>query len=763
MAAAGIVALAGAILVTFALAQDAGSPVGKKIVKINVAGNKATAAQEILGQTQVREGQVYTRDTIQEDVRNIVAMGRFDSVTPETEVTPQGVVLTFRVVERPKIESVDFIGARSVKQKDVAAEANLDAGNYMDAGKVAAARQRVLDLYQSKGYHYADVTVDAEALKKNRVVFEIREGPRVRVQKIFFRGNDSLSAGELKKEIETKAYMWIFSPGNLDEKVVKEDVTRIKQHYRDEGYLDVDAGYTVEPLGREDRVAAVFLVKEGPRYRIDSIKFEGNNVFQAHQLRGQMLLQPGQYYTAAAQKHDLKAIRDQLYGAEGYYNTGVEISPRFTDEKGVVNLVVRVNESKQIFVGRINIVGNELTHDKVVRRKIRLYPEQPYNVVEADKSRDDLMATQLFSKVEIAPAAAGQGNERDVLVLVDEARTTSVMFGIGISSDAGLLGNVTLENRNFDLFGWPKTARQLFSSRAFKGAGQTLRIVAEPGTSLNRFQVQFYEPFLMDRPVSLGTNLFFFTRPRESYTESRLGYIVSFGQKFRKNWQLEEALRIEGVDISGVDHNAPKDVRDAEGSHLLIGGKFTVARDTTDNQFMPSTGNRVAFSVEPVGGTDTFVKFTGDMRAYRTLRTDIYDRKTVLDGRVNVGYIPGDAPIFERFYAGGINSMRGFKYRGVGPHDGPDHDPIGGDFQFLASGEYVFPLWGKSQGVFFLDTGTVEPTPSISSYRVSVGFEVRIPIKFFGSVPLTIGLGVPVAKDKDDETQILHFLFGTSF
>lgn len=758
-------ALVGVLAVSLSLAQDAGrSPVGKKILDVKVAGNVKTSAQEILAQTQTKAGQVFSRDTVQSDIAAILAMGRFDSVTPETAVFNDGVVVTFRVVERGRIESVEYRGARSVKRADVAAEANINVGDYLDVGKVAAAREKLLDLYHSKGYHFAEVTLDANALKARQVAFDIREGPRVRVRSLIFRGNDNISSADLKKQIQTKKYMWIFSAGNLDEKLVKEDVVRIKQYYRDQGYLDVDAGYAVERLGNdESRAAVVFLIKEGPQYRIGTIRFEGNNVFQAHQIRGQMLLQPGQPYTAEAQKHDIKALRDHLYGAEGYVNTAIEIVPRFTDEKGVVNLVVKVAEGRQIYVGRINVAGNEVTHDKVIRRKVRLFPEQVYSVPDAERSRNELLSTQLFTKVDIAPAAAGEGNQRDVLVLVEEARTTNVLFGVGISSDSGLLGNVTLENRNFDLFGWPATWKQFFAGRAFKGAGQTLRIVAEPGTDLNRFQVQFYEPYLGDRPISLGTNLYFFTRPREAYTETRVGYTVAFGEQFRKNWQLEEAIRIEGIDISDVDHDAPKDIQDAEGSHLAIAPRLTIAHDTTDNRFMPTRGGRQSFSIEPVVGTETYARLVGDWRAYRTLRTDIYDRKTVLNGRLNLGYIPGEAPVYDRFYAGGINSLRGFKFRTVSPHDGPDHDPIGGHFELLASGEYAFPLVGKSQGVFFVDTGTVEETATISTYRAAVGFEVRIPIKFFGSVPLTFGVAAPIAKEKDDETQWFHFLFGTSF
>ncbi len=507
----------------------------------------------------------------------------------------------------------------------------------------------------------------------------------------------------------------------------------------------------------------VFLIQEGPRYKVDTVVFQGNTVFEPHQFRAVMLLQPGDYYTAKAMQHDEESIRQELYGRDGYPYARVQITHAFGNREGTVNVTVFVLEGERITIGKIEIVGNQVTKDNVIRRVLLIQPTEPYNALAAEESRRQLMNTALFTKVDIQPKAAGRDHERDVLVLVEEGRTTSFMIGAGISSDAGLLGTVRIENRNFDLGNWPRTWGQLFSPNAFKGAGQTLAIVAEPGTEINRFQVQFYEPFLLDKPIGLGSNLFVFTRPREAYDETRVGYIVSVNKRVRRNWAIEGAFRIEGVSISGVDSTAPSDIMNDEGSHALISGKFTLARDTTDNRFLPTEGERLSLSAEPAGGTDAFVKLLADYRVYRTVRTDIYNRRSTVNARVAVGWIGGQAPIYERFYGGGLSTLRGFEFRGVGPHQGVNDDPIGGHFQVLAGAEYAFPLWGKSLGVLFVDTGTVEETASVTSYRASVGFEVRIPIDFFGSIPMTIGIGVPIAKDAKDQTQLLHFLFGTSF
>ena len=771
-----VVALLAAGQVGVGLAQE-GRPAGggKKILEIRVVGNHQISTQEILGQVQSRVGEVYSRELAQEDQRRLMDRGQFEQVVPQVEEGDGGVVLIFQVIEWQRIKDVQIDGARAIKPADIREQSHLLAGNFLAPDKLAAARTNITDYYHSKGYYFAEVTLDPVALKEGRVRIVIREGPHVRIDHIQYRGNDTLSDSDLGKQIDSKAYMWIFAAGELNERTLKNDVVRLIQYYRDQGFLDVSEktlSYQLQFSPDQTKVTVVFLVHEGARYKVGSIKFEGNTVFPAKDLRGLMLLQPGQFFTADDEKHDVKAISDQLYGREGYVNTKVDILPRFADEPGVVNLTVRLIEAERIFVGRILIRGNDVTHDNVILREVTMQPTDPYNVVEAEETRRKLMNTRLFGdKIEIAPAPTGPGNQRDVIVTVEESRTTSFMIGAGISSDAGLLGNITIENRNFDLFGWPKTFGQMFTNQAFKGAGETLRVVAEPGTGMNRFQIQYFDPYLMDQNLSLGSNLYYFEAPRYglkdsstvSYRESHIGYMLSLGERFRQNWSLEEAVRVEGVDISSVDPAAAQEIQDASGMHLLVGGKFTLAHDTTDNRFSPSAGDRFYVSAEPITGSDTFAKLTTGYTAYQTLRTDVYDRKTILSERVTAGYIPGSAPFFERFYAGGIDSMRGFAFRSVSPREGALEDPIGGNFEFLASTEYIFPLIAKSQGVFFVDTGTVEATPGFSAYRAAVGFEVRIPIDFFGSVPLTLGVGVPVLKQSGDKAQYFHFMFGASF
>jgi outer membrane protein insertion porin family len=311
----------------------------------------------------------------------------------------------------------------------------------------------------------------------------------------------------------------------------------------------------------------------------------------------------------------------------------------------------------------------------------------------------------------------------------------------------------------------PESSEEFWRGEAFRGAGQLFQIVLEPGTELQRYRVDFREPHLADSDISLSLSGFFFQRQRDSYDERRIGGNIGFGKEIREDLHAFLNLRMEAIDISDVDADAAEDVFDVEGNSTLTSAEVGLLKDTTDSIFFPTEGYRLRGSVEQagaLGGSYTFTRFELDGRRYWTVTQDVLDRRSVLAVRGHVGFISGDAPIFERFYAGGQGSLRGFEFRGVGPHEADTF--IGGDFLALASAEYSFPLFEKNlTGVFFLDTGTVEEDIGLSTWRASAGFGIRFTVPFFGPVPFAFDFAVPIAKDDDDETQVFSFTIGTAF
>jgi len=222
------------------------------------------------------------------------------------------------------------------------------------------------------------------------------------------------------------------------------------------------------------------------------------------------------------------------------------------------------------------------------------------------------------------------------------------------------------------------------------------------------------------------------------------------------------------VTVDELDSDAPQEVAKVMGSSIMIGLKASLVRDRTDSRWMPTRGDRMNFSVEPVAGDHQFAVLTADYRYYRTLWVDAMDRKHVLATRASVGYIAGDAPVFEMFYGGGIGSIRGFEYRGVSPRSAGTTEQIGGNFMVFLGTEYQFPIFGTSgkgelRGVVFLDTGTVETNLVVTSYRASAGVGLRWFIPMFGPIPISLDFGMPIAKDVNDDTEYIHFSIGWWF
>jgi len=415
--------------------------------------------------------------------------------------------------------------------------------------------------------------------------------------------------------------------------------------------------------------------------------------------------------------------------------------------------------------------GNFTTQEKCVRRELRFYPEDLYDITQIQAAEQRLKGTGLFSAATIVPTG-NQPGVRDVLVTVEESpRTNQFIAGMGASSDNGLMGNIVLENTNFDLFDRPRSWSEFFKGRSFRGAGQTMRIQLEPGTELTRFQVDFREPYLMDKPIGLGTSLYLFERDRDGYDEERFGGRISFDKRFEDGWldgwTGEIAFRTEYIDVADVEGFAAEDIRDAEGDNYLSTVKLSLLHDTTDSRFNPSRGHRFRSSWEQagvMGGDYFFAKLTSSYVQHWTLAVDDSNRKSVVSVHGDVGQIFGDAPVFERFYAGGIGSMRGFDVRGISPRDGLRNNRVGGDFQLLTGGEYSFPLYAKAvRGVFFLDMGTVETDFGINHWRAALGAGIRLTLEIFATVPMEFDLAIPLSKDSDDNERIFSFFIGLPF
>ncbi len=741
------------------------------VIEVRVVGNRQIADSVALGYVNTRAGQTYSKQIVENDVKALLESGRFTGVQASFARSDGGVIVTFHVTERSIVTTLVFVGNKAIKDSELASELGFAQMGPLNRFRIQTGKQAILTKYRTHGYYFAEVTIDQDALtQRNDVIYRIVEGPKVNLRKVAFRGNQYFGSLKLAMKVGSGAGFWVFglpiSPGKLDMEQVEQDVHMMRSMYIAEGFLDAKVDRILEFSNNKKLVRLTFVIDEGARYVVSDTSFEGNSIFTDEELTRRLKLRQGEFYTTLAVQSDIEKVRE-TYGELGFIDTRVDGRYVYKAQAGLLDLIFDVDEGTQYKVGRITIRGNTETQARVIRREMRVFPDQLLNTVAVTESRHRLLETGLFSDVQIHPIGKGPGVS-DILVEVEERDTSQIALAGGLSSRDGLIGSISYTQRNFDLFGRPKSWSEFIRGKSFKGAGQTLRIVAEPGTEVMRFNIEWFEPYLFDLPYSLGINAFLFTRQRETYDETRYGGVTSVGHRFKNRWYGELAFRIEGVEIDSLDSDAPPEVISDKGNHLLTGIKGSLTKDRTDSRWLPSSGDRFQLSFEQLVGDYNFGRAIGDYRIYRTVYVDALDRKHIFAARFTIGHIVGNAPVFERFYGGGIGSIRGFEYRGVSPRSKGTNKAIGGDTMVFAGCEYTFPIVGtpregQVRGVVFLDTGTVEQDFTITTYRASIGAGIRWTVPFFGPIPISLDFGIPINQAGDDDTEIFSFSLGWTF
>ena len=352
----------------------------------------------------------------------------------------------------------------------------------------------------------------------------------------------------------------------------------------------------------------------------------------------------------------------------------------------------------------------------------------------------------------------------DLDIFVQEARTGKFSFGVAVNSNAGLTGQITVEERNFDLFRWPRGWDDVLNGGAFRGGGQYLRLEAYPGSQFQRYMVSLTEPYLLGTNVSGTTSASYFDRNYFDYFESRYGGTLGLGYRLTPDLSVQSSLRLENIGISNPRVPGVPELDAALGRHDLFGGKFRIMHDTRDLPMAPTEGHYFDISYEQVFGSFDYGRAEMDYSQYYMIRErPDGSGRHVLAFSTQLGYQGSDSPIFEHYFAGGYNTLRGFAFRGASPVDNTVR--IGGRFKFINTVEYFFPLTADDmvKGVVFCDFGTVEQTASFKDpFRVAPGAGLRINVPALGPAPLALDFAFPVSYASTDQKQTFSFFFGVS-
>jgi len=788
-----------ALLASVLAAKDSAAASARvRVAGMEVRGLRTMSEAEFFGKIKIRQGDEYTqeafRSAVAEAVRALAEDRLAVKVTTE-EVREGEVIVVFTVLgeqKEPEIAEIVFEGLSAGRVRHLVQSTK---GERLREYQVTDDRQRVREYLVDEGYADAIVRTRVEEVGPGqvRLVFEASRGAKLKLKKLVFVGNEGIERKELLRAMGTKEYTF-FTRRPFVKGVFIDDVARIELLYQSRGYLDAHAA--VEELTTDletGHVQAAVRIAEGPRYRISEVKFEGNEAVSDAVLLGLIEMRPGAHYSLESLQNDIsKVLRYYKTGGRGFALATVESRQDLGDEPATIKLSFEISEGRHTYIRRIETRGNFKTRKKVIVREMRIEPGDLYDIELIENSRIRLLDTQYFLdvKIEEQPAppprigAVPDADYVDLVVSVEETETGRLMVGVGYSSNAALIGQISVEQRNFDISNLPNFKRYgplgaLSPDRAFVGGGQRLRLSAMPGTEYERYYFEFEEPWLFDYPVSFGLSGYLFQRRYDGWNIERLGGTVSLGRRFGRDFLVSLQYRRELVNIGGIDANSPIEAVRQEGDHDLGAWRISATYDTRDSILLPTRGGQYFTYGElgggPAGGNVGFWKW--GVRGEQNFKLWEFPEDTphVLRLSMEAGlggpaFGDDELPIFERYFAGGVNSMRGFAFRGIGPRQtvpATGDSPVGGEFLFLGSSEYIIPLYKRDlQGYIFTDVGTVSSGIAADAFdelRVSTGVGFRYLLPVMGKIPITVSFGFPLKKEPGDERQTFLFALGLFF
>jgi outer membrane protein insertion porin family len=757
-------------------AQSEDDLIDRPISEVRIVGLRTVSLQLVENNIRASVGDPYDPELVKSDVATLRRLGKFRAVTGEVELKADGsVAVIYSVSEEAIIAEVQVVGNRSIADQDLLGLLQIVRGVPRDDFLIQQAARAIEARYRERGNYLATVSVDESELNETGVlIFRILEGPRVRIQEIRFQGNDAFNDEQLWGQIKTRTALLFFRRGALEPEILADDVAAISTFYRDRGFIDVRVDRQIDLSPDNAEAIVTFLIAEGPQYtlrRLRAQRLDGSPlvVFAPEQIGAMMEIRPGDVFSQDKMRKSIAIIKE-AYGLMGYLDVEVQTFEFRTPDSAQVDLDLEISEGTRYKVGLVEISGNSLTRDRVIRREIRLAPGRPFDATEIDESADRLRRTRLFNDVRITVQEPDPDDPdyRDVLVEVKERNTGSVNFGLAVGSDAGVFGEISLQQSNFDIFDYPESFEEFVTGRAFRGAGQQFNMAFRPGTEIFQYVVSFSEPRLWDSPYSLRLSANLFRRVYSSHDEERASLGFGFGRQLGDLWRISLNGRLEQIELTDIDAFAPTAVFADAGPNVLTGLGISLVRSTIGTIVRPGSGSRLELAVEQVGamgGDFTFTSLSGEYTVYLTIYEDFLGRKSTLKLNTRAQYILGDddAPIYERFYLGG-RSFRGFDFRTISPkgiradNGMASTDPIGGQWLFFAGAQYEHPIFQESMAaVVFIDSGTVTDEVGFGDYRVAAGAGIRLYIPQLSQAPLAFDFAIPLLKLDSDETRIFSF------
>ena len=749
----------------------------KLVTAVEIKGNKAISTNTIVSKMKTHVGSPYQETVVSDDLKRLYLLNFFSDIKIDAENYKDGIKVIITVTERPIIEKITFSGIQRITMKDEKLKEQLKSkeSQYLDYPTLAEDVRILKKLYEKVGYNAAtiDYKLDIDPqTNKVKINFNVIEGKRVRIEDIIIEGNKEFTAARILKLLKTKR-AWFFNAGVLKDDVLKEDIVRVKAFYNRNGFIDATVDYEVKPDAAKPYLLYVYIrVNEGKKYLVGNVVVQGDkDVPEKEILKRLKDCVPGKVFNEDAMKADLSGIQG-LYFDKGYISAQIQNTTSLNTATSRVDILYNIVENQITYVDKIKIRGNIKTRDLVIRRELRIRPGDRFDGEKLRRSKERLQNLGFFEDISYDTEEAQSPEKKDLIVDVKETKTGSFSFGGGYSTVDDFVGFIEVEQKNFDWRNWPY----------FTGAGQDLRIRASVGTTSTGFDLSFTEPWLFDYPVSFGFDAYRKTRDKDTdvgygYDETVTGGDLRLGKELSEYVRADILYRLDSIEISNIDSGAV-DLLAEEGKNVISSITPSLTFDNRDNVFDAHRGNLVTGSVEfaggPLAGDKNYWKFFGRASHYFPMF-----RNSTLEirGRIGLSQPYGNSetiPIYERFFAGGAYTIRGYKERAVGPVDPDTKDPLGGDAMLIGNAEYLYPIFDFLKVAVFFDIGNVweklgdfcssgDTAKNTGKFKSSfgLGFRVRTPVG-----PMMLDYGIPLDKAPGETTKSggrFHFSVSNSF
>ena len=727
------------------------------IRSVLVEGNERIEAETVRSYMTIGPGDAYDSDAVNDSLKSLFDTGLFADVA----IRRDGNALVVRVVENPIINRVAFEGNDDIADEELEAEIQLQPRVVYTRPRVQSDLQRLTEIYRRSGRFAVSIEPKVIQLPQNRVdlVFEIDEGPVTEVEVINFVGNTRFSDSALRDEIQTVENAWYrfaTSADTYDPDRLTFDRELLRRFYLSNGYVDFRViSASAELMPDRSGFIVTFSLEEGERYRVSAIDIQSRlRDLAPEDLLPVVEMEEGDWYDADQVEDTLVALTEAV-GSRGY--AFVDVRPRIEPnrEARTVDVTFDVDEGPRVYVERIEITGNVRTLDEVIRREFRLAEGDAYNTALIRRSRQRIMNLGFFSRVDIG-TSEGSAPDRTILTVdVSEVPTGELSFGAGVSSAEGVLGDISIRERNL------------------LGQGQELRLGLTFSESRQEIDLGFTEPYFLDRDVAAGFDIFSRTvdlQDESSFDRETIGFTVRAGYPLAERLRHTVSYSLRNDEVSDVSPSTSRFIRDQEGETTTSAIAHRLEYDLRDSRIDPTDGYYVRFGQEfaGVGGDASFLKHTLTFGNFYSVADG-----WVLSALARAGHVFGiddDVRIVDRFFLGG-RRLRGFEPSGVGPRDADTGDALGGNMFYSLTGELGFPLGLPDElnlrGAVFTDVGTLttidesgdelqdESAPRLS---IGAGINFRSPLG-----PIRLDFARALIKEDFDRTETFRFSFGTRF